>query len=46
MEVITDSGFCVFRGLVDMFYRGLYASELVKMCGYFTVRIYRYGINY
>ena len=43
--VITNSGFCMLRGFIGMFERGLYRSELVKKHRYRPTGIYRYGIN-
>ena len=43
--VITDSGFCVLRGLVFMLSRGIYDSELVKKSRYRPTGIYGYGIT-
>ena len=34
--VIMDSGFCVFKGFIFMYYTEVYGSAVTKKCRYWT----------
>ena len=38
--VIMDSGICVIKGLIGMFWRGFYGITLMKKCIYWPTGIY------
>ena len=44
-KVITESGFCVLKGLVYIYDRVVYGSSLVKNCIYWPTGIYVDQIN-
>ena len=44
--LIIDSGLFVLGFLIDMIYKGVYGSTLVKKRRYFPTGIYEDGINY
>ena len=44
-EVITDSGFYILKGLLEMSNMGVYGSELIKEIRYCPMEVHRYVIN-